>query len=45
MMPKMLANQLAEDHNYQVHQPLLNASKADLVQLLEEDMPKLVENG
>lgn len=38
----MLAKQLAEHHGYQVMGPLLNASKVDLVRLLEIDIPKRV---
>lgn len=37
-----LAKQLAELHDYRVHGPLLNATKADLIRLLEEEMPRLV---
>jgi WD40 repeat protein len=39
---KVLAQQLAASHDYQVHGPLLNASKADLLDLLEKDMPEIV---
>ena len=39
---EVLAEVLANDHGYQVHPPLLNASKADLTKLLEKDLPELV---
>lgn len=39
---RVLAEQLREHHGYTVHGPLLDATKADLTQLLEVDMPELV---
>ncbi|MEL7425000.1 MAG: caspase family protein, partial [Bacteroidota bacterium] len=39
---EVLAKVLAKDHAYQVHPPLLNASKRDLTKLLRQDIPKLV---
>ena len=38
-----LAEQLEKNHGYQVHGPLLNATKADILQLLKEDFSKLVQ--
>ena len=37
-----LAEQLEKSHGYQVHPPLLNATKADMLKLLKEDLPNLV---
>lgn len=38
-----LAELLEKVHGYQVHPPLLNATKADIIRLFYEDMPKLVQ--
>jgi hypothetical protein len=40
---KKLAQELKEAHGYQVHGPILNAGKADLLKLFQEDIPKLVK--
>ena len=37
-----LAEKLENLHGYQVHRPLLNATKADIMRLLHDDLPKLV---
>ena len=37
-----LAEQLEKQHGYQVHGPLLNATKADILQLIEKDLSKEV---
>ncbi|MEL7222685.1 MAG: caspase family protein, partial [Bacteroidota bacterium] len=39
---KALAVTLTENHGYRVHPPLLNATKTDILQLLEDDIPQLV---
>ncbi|MEM8898967.1 MAG: caspase family protein, partial [Bacteroidota bacterium] len=37
-----LAKKLAEDHGYEVHPPLLDASKKDMMRLFEKDFPEKV---
>ena len=37
-----LAVQLKEKHAYEVHLPLLNATKSEMLRLLKEDLPRLV---
>ena len=39
---RVLAEQLGNEHGYQVHPPLLNADRAAIMQLLEEELPRLV---
>ena len=40
---EVLAQVLAEDHDYQVHPPLLNATRAELARLFTEIIPQRVE--
>ncbi|MEM7510826.1 MAG: caspase family protein, partial [Bacteroidota bacterium] len=39
---KALAKKLEEDHGYEVHPPLLDASKKDMMKLFEKDFPEKV---
>ena len=40
-----LAQKLAEDHGYEVHPPLLDASKKEMMKLFEKDLPEKVEEN
>lgn len=40
-----LAQTLAEHHDYQVHEPLIDASQKEIMELFTEKMPQLVKEG
>ena len=40
----VLAENLEKFHGYQVHAPLLNATKSDILKLLNDDLPNLIGN-